>query len=187
MRRLPILIPTLILVLVGLTAGHRAGTDAAPAGPDTARENEALVRRWFQDFANAGDLAVADELFAPDHTQHDVLAPVSAHGPEGQKALLLALRTGFPDLRFSVEDAIAAADRVVVRWTARGTHHGEFSGLAPTGSAMALPGVSIFRLEGGRIAETWVTYDSHWLLLQLERSPGELTGGPAPAAGPAAR
>ena len=139
----------------------RADAAAAPAA------NEALVRRWFDEFANGGDLALAAELVAPDHVQHDTLVPAAADGPGGQHRMLLAFRTGFPDLHFAVEDVVADAETVVVRWTLRGTHRGDFSGLAPSGSAATLPGTSIFRVEGGQIAETWVTYDSHWLLLQI--------------------
>ena len=171
MRRSIVLIPVLLAVLVGLIASGRAsGISAsreAPHSPQPAT-NASVAVRWFEAFANGGDLAVADELVAADHVQHDVLVPAATDGPDGQRQMLLVLRTGFPDLRFAVEDVIADGNRVAVRWTARGTHHGEFSGLAASGSPVALPGTSIFRIEEGRIAETWVTYDSHWLLLQID-------------------
>ena len=190
MRPVPVLLSVSAVVLLGVLVVGRstlatAAQDAAPAGgtpgagdhpyhvgetghfPSPAA-NEALARRWFDGFANRGDLALAAELVAPDHVQHDTLVPAAADGPSGQQQMLLALRTGFPDLRFAVEDVVADVDTVVVRWTLRGTHDGEFSGLAPSGSPVTLPGTSIFRVEAGQIAESWVTYDSHWLLLQIE-------------------
>ena len=167
MRRVPVLLSVAAVALLGALVVGRAtlGTAAQDAAPAA---NEALARRWFDDFANRGDLALAAGLVAPDHAQHDTLVPAAADGPGGQQRMLLAFRAGFPDLRFAVEDVVADADTVVVRWTLRGTHDGDFSGLAPSGSAVTLPGTSIFRVEGGQIAESWVTYDSHWLLLQIE-------------------
>ena len=170
MRRLTFMTLVLLAALVGLVASDRSpGTTVAgeerPSDPSAT--TEALARRWFAAFANGGDLAVADELIAPDRVQHDTLVPSAADGPGGQRQMLLTLRTGFPDLRFAIEAVVADAETVAIRWTARGTHHGEFSGLAPSGAPVTLPGTSLFRIEGGRIVESWVTYDSHWLLLQI--------------------
>ena len=171
MHRLTILTPlfaALLIALLGTGALGSSEPTVARADAAAPAANKALVRRWFDEFANDGDLALAAELVTPDHVQHDTLLPAAADGPSGQQQMLLALRTGFPDLRFAVEDVVTDVDTVVVRWTLRGTHDGEFSGLAPSGSPVTLPGTSIFRVEAGQIAESWVTYDSHWLLLQIE-------------------
>jgi predicted ester cyclase len=51
---------------------------------------------------------------------------------------------------------LAEGDRSVIRWTARGTHQGELLGIAPTGKAVVIPGISILRVAGGKIAEHWL-------------------------------
>ena len=169
----------------GVTAPRRLAGSAAGNG-SVATElaaNKALVRRWYDDFANAGDLALADELFAPSHAEHAPSLPEPSSGPDGQRRLLLALRAGFPDLRFTVEELIAEGDRVAVRWVARGTHLGEFAGLPPTGEAVVVLGMASYRIAGGRIAESWVVWDNALLLLQLETVPvGAGDGSPALAA-----
>ena len=158
-----------IALVVGVLTGAIA-TGGGTAAAETAA-NAALVRRWYDDFANRGDLAVADELFAPSHAEHAPSLPEPSSGPAGQKRLLLALRAAFPDLRFAVEEVTAEGDRVAVRWLLRGTHRGEFAGLPPTEQAVVIPGMASYRLAGNRIAESWVVWDNALLLLQLGIDP----------------
>jgi predicted ester cyclase len=80
---------------------------------------------------------------------------------------VLASRTAFPDQRVAVDDLLAESDRVAVRFTLRGTHLGELLDLAPTGRRVTVPGVAIYRIAGGRIAEGWVGFDALGLLEQL--------------------
>ena len=82
-------------------------------------------------------------------------APGQARGLEGFKQVNTMLRAAFPDLRLTVEEMVAEGDRVSVRFTARGTHQGEFWGAPPTGSRVAWEVISIVRLAGGKIAERW--------------------------------
>jgi len=118
-------------------------------------ENEAIVRRFFEELWNEGDLRVADELIAADHG-HDV-GGEELRGPDGVKGAVTWLRTAFPDLRFEIDNLISDGDQAAVRWTASGTHLGPFAdvprlgdalnGQAPTGSgstgvASSTPGSS---------------------------------------------
>ncbi len=80
------------------------------------------------------------------------------HGPEGIKRYVTAYRVAFPDLTVAVEDQLAEADKVVTRWTVRGTHSGEFLGLAPTGDEVTVSGIEFDRVVEGRIDEAWVGY-----------------------------
>ena len=66
----------------------------------------------------------------------------------------------FPDLNVTLEDVIAEGDKVVTRWTIRGTHQGELMGIAPTEEQIALKGITIHRIEADKIAEEWERYDS---------------------------
>ena len=67
--------------------------------------------------------------------------------------------TGFPDLNVAIEDEVSEGDRVVVRWTARGTHRGEFMGMPPSGNEFAIGGLTLLRIAEGKIAEHWVGGD----------------------------
>ena len=86
-------------------------------------ESERRARRLVEEVLNQGDLAVADELLAPDCVHHvvDDAHPGQVPGSEGMKRWVVALRRAFPDLWASVDDEIAEADRVVQRITCRGT------------------------------------------------------------------
>ena len=96
-----------------------------------SEQNKTLVRRVVEEVYNQGNLAVADELAASDLVVHQTSQEI--RGREGAKQYVAALRAAFPDLHMTIEDQIAEGDRVVTRWTARGTHTGEFHGIPPTG------------------------------------------------------
>ena len=138
-------------------------------------ENKALYRRWFEEVVTTGNLALADELLAPDYPLHfpGLPAPVDR---EGHKQLVLMFRAGFPDWREAVDDVIAEGDKVVIRVTGSGTHEGEFQGMAPTQVRVTATGIGIGRIENGRIAEAWAAYDALGLRQQLGAIP---TPGPA--------
>jgi len=70
----------------------------------------------------------------------------------------------FPDLHFTFEDLIAEGDKVVVRWTSRGTQQGELMGIPPTGKQFSATGIEIYRLEGGKIVEHWLESDNLGML-----------------------
>jgi steroid delta-isomerase-like uncharacterized protein len=124
----------------------------------TPERNKNLVRRWLVEVFTRADLAEADELFTLNYALHDPSFPHNVHGPEGIKRYVAAYRTAFPDLRVTVEDQLAEEDKVVTRWSVRGTHSGEFLGLAPTGDEVTVSGIEFDRIVGGRIDEAWVGY-----------------------------
>jgi len=76
-------------------------------------------------------------------------------------------RTAFPDVHFTIEDQIAEGDRVVTRWTARGTHQGPLVGIPPTSKQVTMSGIAIYRLVDGKIVEQWGVNDMLGLLQQL--------------------
>jgi predicted ester cyclase len=75
-------------------------------------------------------------------------------------------------LQIVLEDQISSEDKVVDRWTGHGTHRGEFMGIAPTGKNITAAGISIHRIAGGKIAETWNNYDALGIFQQLGIIPG---------------
>lgn len=129
-------------------------------------ENEVIARRFFDELWTGGRLYVADELLSDGHLHHisgDVM-----QGTEAVKDLVQMLRTGFPDLRFEIEDVVSRDDKVLVRWTAHGTHDGELGGAAPTGRQVRWTGMDLIRFQEGRIVELWGNNDSLGLWEQLE-------------------
>ena len=121
--------------------------------------NKAVVRRLWEEVWNRADLAVADQIFDAAYAAHE-------------KAFVPFVLAAFPDSRVTVEDLIAEGDKVVTRFTWRGTHHGEFMGVPPTGRRVEVGGIWIHRLENERIVEgrEWGQVDWLGLLRQLGAS-----------------
>jgi steroid delta-isomerase-like uncharacterized protein len=128
-----------------------------------AEANKRLFVRIVDEILNGGDLDAIDELVAENYVDGFSGSP----GREGYRELVRSLRESFPDGRLSVEDLIAEGDKVVGRFTFRGTHAGEFRGIAPTGRPVAFAGIGIVRFENGRMAERWNVSDVQSLLAQL--------------------
>ncbi|WP_306357743.1 MULTISPECIES: ester cyclase [unclassified Nocardia] len=120
----------------------------------SAEDNKAIIRRVFDEFVNQGDFSILDEIYRDDIIDHQPL-PGAPDGLEGVRYTIAGLRRGFPDLKVTIEEMSAHADHVVIHNTWRGTHQGEFLGLAPTGKRIASKGVVVWRLQDGRIAERW--------------------------------
>ena len=76
-------------------------------------------------------------------------------------------RSGFPDIHITIEDEIAEGDKVLSRWTLRGTHKGEFAGTAPTGKHVTVTAMTLFRFEAGKIVEGWDYWDALGFMTQL--------------------
>ena len=115
----------------------------------TSDRNKCLVIEHFEDFVNRKDLGAIDRNMTPGFLDHD--------GPggkptdrDGDRAMMAAMHKLFPDLRVEVRDAIAEADKVVVRNLWNGTN-------AQTGQRMEFHGFVLWRIEGGKIAERWAT------------------------------
>ena len=130
----------------------------------STEENKALVRRGFE-AVNQKNLAVFDELLTPDIVVHT--ASTTNQGLEAYKQVLSMYMTAFPDLHFTIEDMIADGDTVVVRYTTRGTHQGNFMGIPPTGKQVSVTGIFIDRIVNGKAVEQWINGDDLGLLQQL--------------------
>jgi steroid delta-isomerase-like uncharacterized protein len=135
-------------------------------------EAKAVVRRAFEEVANKGDMTTVDEIIAPEFVRHDLAGGPETHGPDGVKLLITGLRTAFPDLQTTIDDIFSDGEKVVVRFTARGTQSGPFQGMAPTGREATWAGVNIYRVSGGQIRETWQLADGLGLVRQLGAAPG---------------
>lgn len=129
--------------------------------------NKFVIRRSFEELWNKGNLSPADELFTPNYEHHDASSPDFGRGPESEKKRATLYRTAFPDLQLTIEDIIAEGQTVMARWSCRGTHKGDLSGIAPTGKQVNISGVSIARFTNGKMVEGWVNWDALGLMQQL--------------------
>ena len=121
----------------------------------SAQENKTLVRREQQELWNhTGDLDAAQELFAAGQAEAAMQGAAN-------------FRRGFPDLISTIEDLIAEGDKVVGRWRSRATHQGEYMGIPPTGKEVKFTGTSVYRIEEGKIAESWNSEDQFGLMRQI--------------------
>jgi steroid delta-isomerase-like uncharacterized protein len=130
--------------------------------------NKLIACRFFQE-AWGGHVAVVDEIFAPDYL-HTATSGNTGHGREHVKRNISTWRNYFPDFTFTIEEMIAEGDKVVTRWTARGTHRGEYQGIPPTGKQVVVTGVEIQIIVSGKIVEGWRKWDRLDLLQQLGAS-----------------
>ena len=118
-----------------------------------AEANKALIRRLFEEGFHSGKLVVVDEVFHPNFV--DRSTPEQPPGTEGVKDYISMVRTGFPDISITIEDLVAEEERVVVRTTWRGTHLGEYEGIAPTGKQVTRSMIQIFHVKDGKLLEEW--------------------------------
>jgi steroid delta-isomerase-like uncharacterized protein len=135
-----------------------------------SEENKALIRRLIKE-VEKGKLDVIDELLAPDFVDHDLL-PDQEPDREGYKRGLAEDRAAFSDLDITIEDQIAEGDKVVTRFTWRGTHaRGQFARVAPTGKRVEATAIFTHRISGGKVKEEWSASDLLQVLRQLDAAP----------------
>jgi steroid delta-isomerase-like uncharacterized protein len=137
----------------------------------STEENKAIIRRWLEEGWTKGNLAVADELIDASFTVHGAGGQPVLSGLEGVKQLVAAWRTGFPDGQMIIDDLFAEEDKVVIRMTWRGTHKGEFYGIAPTGKQVAVTSIGIDRVANGKVIEGWGEVDMLGMYQQLGTIP----------------
>jgi steroid delta-isomerase-like uncharacterized protein len=142
----------------------------------SAEANKVIVQRFFTDLFNHGNLDVADELVASTYINHNP-APGETPGLVGLKQFVMALRTAFPDIQFTIEDLIAEGDKVTSRWTATGTHQAEFAGIPATGKQIQITALNIHRVVDSKIQEGWLNWDALGMMQQLGVLPSADAGG----------
>lgn len=131
-------------------------------------ENKAVARRYLEEALNKGNLQLIEELIAVTFIDHGS----GSSSPEAKSPARLAqqaamVRTSFPDLHITIEDMIAEGDKVVYRYSMRGTHQAEFMGIAATGRSINVTGIRIFRVNDGKIQEAWEGWDELGWMRQL--------------------
>jgi steroid delta-isomerase-like uncharacterized protein len=136
----------------------------------SADEHKAVINRWVQAW-NDHDVDAAIELLAEEYVRHDANLP-EVVGPQAERQFISAVLAGFPDLHLRVEQLLADGSMVATRYTARGTHRGEFLGIPATDRQVTFHMMETYRLADGKLAEQWVVMDTLGLLQQLGAAPG---------------
>jgi steroid delta-isomerase-like uncharacterized protein len=132
-------------------------------------ENEAIVRRFFEDFCSGRRSELASELVTDDYVSHGPQAP-PAEGPQGVIDRVGVYQDSV-DGHWEIDEIFSAEDRVVTRWTGTGTHIGELMGIPPTDRPISVEAITIHRIAGGKIAEEWTVWDALGLLQQIGAVP----------------
>lgn len=128
--------------------------------------NRPLMQRFVQ-FINTADPKLADELVSPKAIFFVPDRPDPLTGPAGYMEIINMMRSGFPDIQWTLEETIAEGDNIVARYTMRGTHQGAFMGVAPTGNKIAVQALNIYRFADGKIVEELGQPDLLGLLHQI--------------------
>ena len=123
-----------------------------------SEENKAIARRVYE-IISTGNFDRADEIVDPDAPDNEAVPGVDPEARliETFRETFSEAREAFPDMRVTVEDMIAEGDRVAARVSMRGTHLGEFMGVAPTSKRVEVRAIDMFRISDGKIVEHWAT------------------------------
>ena len=128
-------------------------------------ENKALVRRYYQEVLTGRDRGLLARLLDPSFVSHVSGGPDARAG--AYAAAVAATHAAFPDLVVTVHDQVAEEDKVVTRWSATGTHAGDFAGVPATGRLVTVSGIHIHRVRHGRLIEHWEELNLLGVLRQL--------------------
>jgi steroid delta-isomerase-like uncharacterized protein len=133
------------------------------------KENDALIRRWFEEVWNKGREEAVDELFAEEGVANGLVdeSGQALRGPEGFKPFFRRFREAFPEMEVTVEETISEGDRVAARCTVRGSHRGDSLGFTATDRPVEFTGICIVRISQGKIVEAWNNFDFMAMFQQL--------------------
>jgi steroid delta-isomerase-like uncharacterized protein len=141
--------------------------------------NTQVARSVFEELYSKGKLDLIDQIFDPSYRGHETL--IRQFDRSQLKRNVQGYRTGFPDLTITVSETVEAGEKVLVRWTARGTNSGSFLGQPPTGKQTKVDGISVSTFRNGKIVEDWTQWDALGLLQQLGIAPEMPTAQPSAA------
>jgi steroid delta-isomerase-like uncharacterized protein len=137
-----------------------------------SEENKELLRRWFDEVWNKGRTEAIDQMFDENGIAHGLSAdrenPIK--GPSNFRPFHTVFRQAFPNMMIVVEDMVAEGDKVAARCSVRGKHEGEFMGRSATQSPVEFTGMTIVRIDKGKIVEAWNNFD----FLTMNKQLGDL-------------
>ncbi len=132
-----------------------------------SEENKAIHRRLTEEIFNRHDPDAVERFFSPDYVEH-LPSPGQGPGVEGLKRMLAEeFFPAFPDQHWTTEEQIAEGDKVLSRFTWRGTHRGELAGIPPTNERVEVWAMALDRIADGKVVESRIVMDEVGLLQQL--------------------
>src|SRR4051794_13172620 len=137
----------------------------------SADEQKALMRRYYEEVWQRGNMSVGDQLVSPNLVDHMPL-PGQTSGRAGHHQAVQMIRTAFPDLQFQIHHVVVDGDIIVGHWTMQATHQGELLGVPPTGKSVTISGIDLGRWENGQLAEIWHVEELLTMLQQIGAVPG---------------
>jgi len=154
--------------------------DKYAAEMEKVAKNNELATRFFTSAWNNGDFAVVDELIPADALDHALIPGKSPEqGPASFKSIIGMFRAAMPDIKLTIHDDFGSGDKIVHRWSLTGHHTGAaLMGVPATGKEISFGGITIVRIENGKIMERWASVDVFGVLVQLGVVPPP---GPPPA------
>ena len=136
----------------------------------TSTNNKETMYR-FVEFINTASEALADELISPDALFFVPGRPEPLQGPVGYVGIVQMMRSGFPDIQWTLDDMVAEGEQVAARFTMRGTHHGTFFGVPATGKPIEVRAMNFYRFLENQIIEEFGQPDLLSLLQQIGAVP----------------
>jgi steroid delta-isomerase-like uncharacterized protein len=133
---------------------------------DFKRILDCVVRLW-----NTGNPEIAKELYSDNAQRYDPNQPEPARGSKEISRYVTEVHTGFPDFKLEINDTVQQGNKLVTDWTCTGTQKGEFLGMPPTGNRLTVRGMTLARIEDGKIAEERVYFCRLGMLEQLGIAP----------------
>ncbi len=120
----------------------------------------ALLRRWFDEVWNGRDTAIVHQCLGPDSVLRNPGAEGGAlRGPDGFLAFRDTLLRAFPDIALTVHEVVESGPMAAARWSARMTHTGPGLGIPPSGAPVTITGMTMARVENGKVVEAWDEWD----------------------------
>jgi len=169
MKKLLMILPMVLILcfMVGCQDKKAmAELEEFKAQAEVEEQNKELVKREWEAW-NKGDFETYKELLAPDYVYYLPSRSTKPMSREETIEMGKMLRKAFPDISWSIEELIATEDKIIIRFIERGTHEGEFMGIPATGNKYEISGISIRRIENGKVVEDKEDFDMLGLYQQL--------------------
>jgi len=169
MKKLLMILPLALLLCFMVGCQDKAAMaelEEFKAKAEVEEQNKELVKRFWEEF-NKGNAEIFQELFSPDYAYY---APSNSPTPMSREEIMEFMKTffeAFPESIWSIEDLIAAGDKVIVRFIYRGTHEGEFLGIPATGNKVEMGGIIITRIENGKVVEEREDFDMLGMMMAI--------------------
>ena len=127
-----------------------------------ANKNKEAIRNLYEEILNTGKLELLSEIISEDYT-----GVRGEKGPAGFFQTVGSLRTGFPDIKWTIEDLIAEGDKVIVRWSWKGTNSGSFRGFPVSNKMVNDNAIAIYQFSGNKVTHAWIQSDRLGFLMQI--------------------